>query len=338
MSFFTEHHLPIWTGQVISAISDAGGRGVDLFFVLSAYLITELLLREKDERGTLNVRSFYIRRILRIWPLYYLFVIAVEAISLVRQDHALPLGYILSFLLLAGNWGTIFFRPHVDAATGPLWSVSIEEQFYLLWPPLIANLTRRRILQLAIGIVFLANIARMVMLILHFSNWQIYFNTFARLDMIGGGVLLAVLLRGRVPNVPNGIRLTFIAFAVMSVLLTGFYKVFQTGPTWVEMEVSYPLVAACCTGIVYCVLGMRMESRWLRYLGKISYGLYVYHFAAIMFVDRVFDVQLGIAHLLLRPLLALGLTILAAVLSYTYLESPFLKLKRRYTYVASRPV
>ena len=103
-SYVAQHHNPAWVGQLLQGISYAGGRGVDLFFALSAYLITELLLREKDQCGSLDVKSFYIRRILRIWPLFYLAIILAEAASLLKPDHPFGFGYFVAFALLAGNW------------------------------------------------------------------------------------------------------------------------------------------------------------------------------------------------------------------------------------------
>lgn len=337
LEYFVDHHVPAWIAHAYIGIALASGRGVDLFFALSAYLITELLLREKDERGSLDVRSFYIRRILRIWPLYYLFLFAVGSASLLDASHPLSLRHFLAFSLLAGNWGLVIFGA-TQSVAGPLWTVSIEEQFYLLWPPVVARLTRRRIAFLALCMIAVANAVRIAMLLSHCTSWQVYFNTFARLDSIGGGILLAVLLRGRVPALRFGVRAGLIASAVACIGLTGYFKQYQTHPTWAEMVGSYPAAAACCTLIVFCFLGLRMEFRWLQYLGKISYGLYVYHYATIRIVDKMLGERSGFVHALLRPALGLGLTILVAAASYALLEKPFLKLKRRFTYVDSRPV
>lgn len=317
---------------------DAGSHGVDLFFVLSAYLITELLAREKHERGSLDVRSFYIRRILRIWPLYYLFIIVLEAALLLSHVRLFPFSCFLTFALLAGNWGTIAFPSKVWIA-GPLWSVSIEEQFYLLWPPLVARLSRRHVAFAAVLMIGVANLTRVVMLLAHCRDSHIYFNTFVRLDAIAGGILLAALMHGHVPKLRGGVRFALIAAAVLCILATCYYKVnHENYPTWTEMLGCYPAAAACCAVIVYSVLGMRFESRTLRYLGKISYGLYVFHAGCIALVDKYFKAGPGFIHAPLRIILAFGLTVLVSALSYRFLESPFLKLKKRFTYVDSRPV
>ena len=333
---YSHHHIPVWLGQFFTYATSAGQHGVDLFFALSAYLITDLLMREKDERGSLDVRSFYIRRILRIWPLYYVVIITFEVISLLIPSHPFPFLYFLTYSLLVGNWGVIVFYKFF--LFGPLWSVSIEEQFYLLWPPVVARLTRRQIAVAAVLMIVVANLTRVVMLLAHCTKIAIYFSTLTRLDEIAGGILLAVPLRHRVPNLRYWIRLALFAVAVLCVVFTGYLRTIHPQATRTAILVSYSVSAACCTLIVYSVLGMRLKSQSLRYLGKISYGLYVFHIACIELIVKYSKMHAGPDHLLLLPTLSLGLTILVSALSYRIFESPFLKLKSRFTYVQSRPV
>jgi peptidoglycan/LPS O-acetylase OafA/YrhL len=124
-------------------LGKGGAYGVDLFFVLSAYLITELLFREKEQRGTLDVKGFYVRRLLRIWPLYYVFVPLAFAIPFFNPGREFSVRYLLPFLMLAGNWSLTLQGWHAGPVVIPLWSISVEEQFYLLWPPIVARLTIR---------------------------------------------------------------------------------------------------------------------------------------------------------------------------------------------------
>ena len=125
IDFYIAHHLP----TALSNVAYAGSFGVDLFFCLSAFLITELLLREKEEVGYLNVKAFYIRRILRIWPLYFAFVLFSFGLTFVDRNQHFSVSQLTMFLLLAGNWASAFTV--ISSVVAPLWSVSIEEQFYL---------------------------------------------------------------------------------------------------------------------------------------------------------------------------------------------------------------
>ena len=114
----------------VAGIGATGAFGVSLFFVLSSYLITELLLREKDLIGGLDVKSFYIRRILRIWPLYFAFLALAVALRWIFPGQHVTWRAGLWFSLLAGNW-YIVFHGFPSSVIFPLWSVSIEEQFYI---------------------------------------------------------------------------------------------------------------------------------------------------------------------------------------------------------------
>src|SRR5208337_926669 len=126
-SYLSHHVLPSRVVPFVCAISGAGAFGVDLFFALSAYLITILLIREEELRGTIDTSAFYIRRILRIWPLYFFFIAVAAVVPIWDKAQHLSWHYIAGYLLLAGNWVYVWQGlPHSIA--NPLWSVSIEEQ------------------------------------------------------------------------------------------------------------------------------------------------------------------------------------------------------------------
>jgi peptidoglycan/LPS O-acetylase OafA/YrhL len=335
--YFTQRHVPLWLARILSGVFTSGSHGVDLFFVLSAYLITELLLREKEDRGSLDVRSFYLRRILRIWPLYYFFIPLAAFVPFLNPQGRFSLKYVIPFLLLAGNWSTVEYGPTGSVAE-PLWSVSVEEQFYLAWPPIVARLSNRGIVIAAAAMVAIANLSRFIALVLHNTGWQIWANTMTHLDAMAGGILLAILLRGRIPQTRLWLRATLIAVGVTAIATIGYLDELRTGVSRTAVLVGYPVLALSCTVIVFAVLGMQLRGRALQYLGKISYGLYVYHLTCIRITDRLLDVRWGLAGRTLRVAAALGITIIVAAISYRFLETPFLNLKRRFTHVASRPV
>jgi peptidoglycan/LPS O-acetylase OafA/YrhL len=317
----------------------AGAYGVDLFFVLSAYLITELLLREKEEQGVLDVRSFYIRRILRIWPLYYFFILLAATVPFFNPYHSFTSRFVLPFLFLSGNWSLVAFGWPKSVADS-LWSVSVEEQFYLLWPPIVAKLSRRGIVVAAMTMIVLANVARVCVLMLHGTTPQLWGNTFAHLDSIAAGILLAVLLSGRAPDIGYAMRMSLITSALIGLVLRAHFSEILPLDTlgWGETLLGWPIVAASCTAIVVTFIGLQARSRPLQYLGKISYGLYVYHMLCIRIAERILRHESGFLHQVLRIVLSLGITIVLSAVSYALLEKPFLNLKRRFTYVRSRPV
>ncbi len=147
--FYQRLHLPLpW---IWGAAARAGGAGVDLFFVLSAYLITSLLLRERQKTGDLSLRLFYVRRTLRIWPLYFLVVALGLVFAHTGGEHdtrwfyyqRLPWYYVLGYVLFVSNWIYAIFGV-AQSICAPLWTVSIEEQFYLIWPALMKRAAASR--------------------------------------------------------------------------------------------------------------------------------------------------------------------------------------------------
>ena len=341
--FFAKHHLPNFLAVFESSLAKAGEYGVDLFFLLSAYLVTELLLREKVHRGTLDITAFYIRRILRIWPLYFAFVALVALVPALNPNHEFSLHYIISFLLLGGNWSLVAFGFPGSSVVVPLWSVSVEEQFYLLWPPIVSKLTRRHILFAAVVMIAVANVTRISALLLHAHHPQVWCNTLARLDPMAFGIILAVVLRGRVPHFRSSLRLILLLFGLLDIVLVARYADLDSRRfplLWEPTLIGYPAVAIGCVLILLAFLGSRSrltESPALRYLGKISYGLYVFHELAVLISDRILTMFHNMFRGGLRFGLALAITIFLAAISYRFLEAPFLDLKRKFTHVLSRP-
>ena len=158
-SFFQQAGVPHAAAALIIAGSAGGSFGVDLFFSLSSFLITTLLIRESNECGKINVRRFYVRRMLRIWPLYFAFLFLAPPIAAhILPGEDLPVKYLIAFVFLSGNWACAAWGfPHSVAA--PLWSVSIEEQFYLSWP-LILRWSVRHLALVAAALLLVASAAR----------------------------------------------------------------------------------------------------------------------------------------------------------------------------------
>lgn len=302
---------PTW-GAIPAAIGRAGALGVDLFFTLSAYLITEILLREQHTTGSIHIRAFYARRILRIWPLYFFALLLLAPLM-----GGMPQNYFAAFLLLAGNWACAWWG-YPASPFALLWSVSIEEQFYLAWP-WIAR-WRRNLGPALVAMLAVAWITRLSLAMTGSAHPAVWCNTLARLDPIALGALLAWRLDGRAPTAPAPARAALIAAGLAGLLAAGAAG---EHAGWHAVW-TYPTAAFACLLILYGALCSRMRSPALEYLGKISFGLYVFHAAALELVE-------------FAPA-ALVLTIAAAALSYRFLESPFLRWKQRLARVPSRPV
>jgi peptidoglycan/LPS O-acetylase OafA/YrhL len=328
----------------ICGIAGGGAFGVDLFFALSAYLITGLLLREKEVHGHIDVKAFYARRILRIWPLYFSFIAIAALIPIWDHTQKLPWPYVAGYLLLAGNW--VYALRGLPASVAiPLWSISIEEQFYLFWPPILRRITRRKLVYVVIALLLLANLARLALVLAHASGAAIEYNTFARIDPIALGILAACLLGDRTPRFSFAMR-SALAFAAVSTLavigIYGHLNAPQSVAPVVGTLVGRPLVALASGALLVAFIGASgpariLRSRGLVYLGKISYGLYVYHLAGVLIAEQILGTRSIGGH---RGATLLGflLTVAFSAISYRWFESPFLRLKERFAIIRSRPV
>jgi len=338
-TFWTKLGFPPFLATIIAGIGASGAFGVSLFFVLSSYLITELLLREKDLIGTLDIRSFYVRRILRIWPLYFVFLALAIALQWFVPGQHLTLRAGAWFSLLAGNW-FIVFHGFPSSVIFPLWSVSIEEQFYITWPAIVRRVSETGMLMFAGLLLAVATASRLYLGMHHALEGDVWCNTFVQLDPIAAGILIAVLLKGEIPRLSRLARIAMMAAGITALALGSLYFAIKNDPlTTARIVFGYPSVALGGVLVLLAVLrnSTKSSNRVLVYLGRISYGLYVFHVLGLLISDHA--VQNQTANLFrysLRVGVALVATILMAAASYRWLETPFLSLKQRFTHVLSR--
>lgn len=341
---YTEHHVPAAFASLITSILKAGMASLDVFFILSAFLITELLLREKELRGVPDLKAFYIRRLLRIWPLYFFMIALAGFVSIFDRSQPLGWAYAVSFLLFAGNWIMVFRGFPRAEIIGPLWSVSFEEQFYLLWPLVVRRASKRNLIQIATGLLVLAALARLILLLKHTGGQPIWYNSFARLDSIACGILLAAIFHGR-PTLRVGLatRLALLLAGISAWLIVGLRcGLLDPVPTLLGGMIGYPLMSLGGVAIFLCVLGAAQDGlpflkySWLVYFGKISYGLYAYHFLGLQLSHHLLTRYHNAHSWTLSWLCGLAITFSLAVVSFRWLESPFLRLKRnKFTHIPS---
>jgi peptidoglycan/LPS O-acetylase OafA/YrhL len=340
MDFYNAARYPHWLSSFLIPTFGAGAYGVDLFFALSAYLITSLLLRERSATGVLDVRGFYLRRILRIWPLYLAFVAFATVFAMLVPGQHLPLKYVIGYSLLAGNWVYVFYGLPASFAV-PLWTVSIEEQFYLAWPLALRKASIRTIAIVAVGILLVANAWRVWLAMSAALVERIEYNTVTRLDPIAFGILIA-LFGHKLLQLSRWSRMALLCGGVATWIAVYAFTVtdnLQKFTTW-QMALGHPFTALASAAVLLAILGAQhsfFRSPILLYLGKISYGLYVLHEFAHFCAIRLVPASTPIA-VLAQSIVGLILTILLASASYRWLETPFLRLKERFAHVQSRPV
>ncbi len=318
-------------------VGTIGAFGVPVFFLLSAFLIAELLLRERERTGRVHAGAFYIRRMLRIWPLYFaaFFGLALLERVLPGVGSRAP-GAWAAFTFFCGNWW-ITRHGWIAGATDPLWSISVEEQFYLAVPWLVW-FGGRRALGWVAGLLPAVSLATVVWYARHdapgdHGEWT---NSLVQLQFFGAGALLALCLRGRAPSFGRLGRaaaagLGFLCWA--AALLFCRVRSWDPHPSPGQAFAGWALVLTGAVLFFLAALGMpgRWVPGWLRYLGRISYGLYVFHSLLFFLVFERAGVR-GWS----GTLVVLALSIGAAHLSFRYFERPFLRLKARFTFVAVR--
>ena len=345
--FFAAHRFPAPLASLTISAVKATMCSLDVFFILSAFLITELLLRERALKSAVDLKAFYFRRLLRIWPLYF-FMIAV-AVLLTRLDPAQgpSWSYVPFFLLFAGNWIMAFHGWRQATFLAPLWSVSFEEQFYLLWPLVLRKASTKTIRNIAIGLLAVASLVRLTLLLRHVGGASLWFNTFVRLDSIALGILLALLFHGRpTPRFGVPARLALLLLGTSAWLIVGHYcGLLDPFLTPAGGMIGYPLMSFGGAAIFLSFLGASqdgfsfLKNPLLVYLGKISYGLYAFHQLALHLSERLFRQYHHPFQWTLSWLSALAMTFLLAIVSFRWLESPFLRWKQKsFTHVPSGAV
>jgi peptidoglycan/LPS O-acetylase OafA/YrhL len=317
---------------------------VDLFFALSAYLITELLRREKLATGKVDIRAFYTRRILRIWPLYFAYLAFWFAARRLIPT-GFPLRALAAFVFFCGNWyiagseanGTPFRSP-----VAPFWSISVEEQFYLIWPAAARFAGRAGMTALAAGLAAAAWVAQWRLFRGGAVHGTIWVDSMVHGGAIGLGVVSAALLEGRAPRIPRPLRLAM--FAAALALLGVSDAVFHFADAHLSVRdgmSSYGCGLLAVALFFYAFLGAPGDGlklaagRTPAYLGQISYGLYAFHIAALGVVKYLMLRYSGGCPPWVRFGVALPVTIALAAASYRWFESPFLALKRRFTWIRS---
>jgi peptidoglycan/LPS O-acetylase OafA/YrhL len=335
-AFYRRFHLPMpW---LWGAVAKSGAAGVDLFFALSAFLITSILLREREETDGISLRRFYLRRILRIWPLYFLLIAVGVVLAHTMAGQRLPWYYVAGYLLFAGNWvHAVFGRP--ESICSPLWTVSIEEQFYLIWPLLMKMLSRRGMIVAGIVTFLLATVSRIGFMLAGWSGGFIYYGSTSRCDSLALGILLA-LFADRLPRLTRGARWLLLAGGLAGWVVSSAWLNEQPGPVDMRMVLGRLIVSLAAGAILFACLHSHsklLRGSWVVQLGKISYGLYMLHLTGILIMLSLFHPAWG-WQLLAAKGLGFVMTVVLALASYRWVESPFLRLKDKFATVLSRPV
>jgi peptidoglycan/LPS O-acetylase OafA/YrhL len=335
-------------------MSQLGWMGVDLFFVLSGFLITGILLETKDQPH--YFRNFLVRRFLRIWPLYYLtlllfLVVLPLVLGKVPDEMRGMHDNQMWFWLYAANWLFASQGGFEGTSGGYFWSLAVEEQFYLIWPLVVFWLSRRRLAQVCVGMLVVSLVLRLAALAYGFSGSAVYVMTFTHLDSLAVGTTIAVAIRS--PGVADTLaRLAIPTMVVAIVALTiarfhdGDFLYSSRGmAAWglsaVALLFGGSLLLTLRTQAQGNAVAGVLSSRFLVATGRYSYALYLVHVPVLRVVEKLTfgpgqAVTAGWPYDLLVAVYCLAAFTLAWLLSaasWLLFEQHVLKLKK---YVAYR--
>jgi peptidoglycan/LPS O-acetylase OafA/YrhL len=333
-----------WLTYRFIVLTPFGSMGVNLFFVLSGFLITRILLISKaksEETISHKIKNFYIRRTIRIFPIYYLIVIfLVIFIAKARVNAAWLFTYTYNIKFSLEPWGNSesFLYQH-------LWSLSVEEQFYLFFPFLIFYLPQRRIKGLIFSLIALGILSRLVCYLFNAPPNAIYALTTCCLDSFAIGALLAYYILYNPDYLKSLLRknyffiiavILFIADLIISRFFIDDYKECRT-------VLERLLFSICCFWIVgkaavasYSGLFKRfLENKYVIYIGKISYGLYIYHYfiglAGYWALNKLALLpEVNPINIAIRALMYFVVTLVVSIISWKIIEQPINKLKTKF--------
>jgi peptidoglycan/LPS O-acetylase OafA/YrhL len=335
-------HLPALDGLravavtlVVAAhagITAAGDLGVTIFFVISGFLITWLLLKERDSTGSVSLGGFYARRALRIFPAYYVFLACSLAIDWQAGDRRSAAGTVPALFYYLNYFNAL--HGHPSSSIAHAWSLAVEEQFYLVWPAAFVLLAARGQRALLNGLVCaIAGVAvwrSCAYLWLGLGPAYAYNAFDCRFDCLAAGCLLAVACRSqqfRSTMERYGERWRWAPLVTAVALLIGL----EWAPAWCRYSVGFTMQALSIAFAVAQLLLLHGGAPWrlldwhtMKYLGRVSYGMYLYH-----------QWGLGIArhatgsHPWVTFPAGFAVTVALATISYYVIEQPFLRLKAR---------
>lgn len=332
------HHTPTPESSLLSYFSKSGGIGVSFFFVLSGFLITYILLHEKDITGKISLKKFFMRRILRIWPLFYAMIL-----------FAFLTPYILDFLQLSysnegyePNWwmSLLFLENYMIMITNTLpnvsplsvmWTLCVEEHFYIIWGLALFFLSIKKVPHLILYSIATATVFRLI-----YSYYGINsIDVFSNIDYFAFGAIPAYLLiykpetLRKIEALPLSIKYFFVVCVVAIIFVFP-----NSDSTWLNY-ISHLIFGSSFTVIIVFTLCEKNSIRikdgyWVSKLGILTYGLYLFHTIIIMLFARTIHLFPFQVNIMLFSITTFLCTVLVGYLSYQLYEKQFLKLKKHF--------
>ncbi len=328
-----------------------GSIAVTFFFVLSGFLITYLLLKERTQTQDISIKNFYIRRVLRIWPLYYLLVflgtlLIPLALQLIGHNYEMPYSFsevILYYVFFMPFMVNIFFGHHL---LEPLWSIGVEELFYLFWAPLYKFL-KDYFLIITCAIIILKTVLNYCIHNGMLNETVASILSMLKFEAMAIGGLGAYWLFHRTKTLDGHFMFSYpfqIGIFTFLILRVSAYKFLMGWHPTFDWLFGTPVVAPIILIIAFLWLILntsmnqqaifKLNKGWLNFLGDISYGIYMYHmvviFSIVLVLAKLLNGIGGMASTIVFYLIITTIIIIVSALSKKFFEDPFLRIKKRF--------
>ncbi len=312
------------------------GIGVEIFFFISGFLITYILIAEKKRNGKISIFKFFIRRGLRIWPLYFLLLTLGPFLTYWMDKPSIEYAphiffYSNFYFIKIQSWPYPFAH---------FWSIALEEQFYLVWPFIISFFKIKNLHYIFGGLILFSVFFRYWVFTNNFLSWNLYLNTLSRMDtlIIGSWVALLYSKYNFVLNIPNYILIT------LGVILI-IYLSIEPYALWETLSKAlfkkYIYISLYGTIIIALITKPKIKKpnkiyNFFSYLGKISYGIYMFHNIIIIIVIKKILINNQIYSWTIYWIVYIFMTLILAIISFEFFEKQFLKFKDRFTIIKTR--
>ena len=326
------HFVPHYPTQnaIFNVLAPIGNSGVSLFFVISGFVITRILFESINSKSYFS--TFYMRRVLRIFPLYYLGLLTFILIPYYFYNKP----FVFYDLFLPAIYISNIYRTFEGINFGPghYWSLAVEEHFYLLWPLLIYvlfknNSSNNRIYLIVISLIAIS-IGSKILLSTHGMRFEVF--TLSRFDQISLGALLAYWEKKKI-CISN---IKFVLIIFLCLFIAGLLKIFSFISILDIVDsnligfIYFAVIGICINQKRNSIITLVLENKILVYLGKISFGLYVFHPLLVRLLYRWNDIRIG--NIFLDFLFLTLITILVSIISFEFYEKKFLQLKTKFKY------
>jgi peptidoglycan/LPS O-acetylase OafA/YrhL len=333
--------LLVYIHHLYMPLAPGGFLGVDIFFVLSGFLITSVLVEEWNRKGSIRLKDFYIRRALRLMPAVFLLILFTGPLALIVDKRTATEIYQGIWLTLSyvSNWFYAFGYFSVNNPLGITWSLAIEEQFYLTWPLLLSlalrfKLQRRWVLYILALIIAIITLHRRMLIVQGANVFRLFYGSDTRADGLAIGCLVGLLASWNLLPHNKRFEICMKFLAAVGVIFFGSLVIY---PSWTKFViygygsftlVSLSVVLSLIVVILYppkfALLVLKFTP--LVWIGRISYGLYLWHWPVCWFIYQKNTLPASTEQLVAVVVLSL----LLPSLSYHFVEKPFLRLKKRF--------